>query len=183
VQTFATETAGDPRQNRVFGNYLQQKVGNTLGAQGRGAAQGPNKFAEFVEKSDPRFLDTVAGPQAGGVRDLATLARGVDVPAGQRSIGTSMAGVGNTVGRKFLSAEVLRQLFSAIDPSLGPVGAVAGWTAAPVIGWAQQRIMQSDAAKRGLRGEPMLNRPMTIDDLVRNLNVISQNQNNPRQVE
>jgi hypothetical protein len=39
------ETAGDPRQNRVFGNFLQQKIGETLGT---GGAQGMNKVASFM---------------------------------------------------------------------------------------------------------------------------------------
>jgi len=67
LSTFANETDAGPR---VFGNYLQQKVGETLGAQGRGAAQGPNKFAEFVEKTDPGALNTIAGPQTPRVQTL-----------------------------------------------------------------------------------------------------------------
>ena len=173
LQTFATETAGDPRQSRVFGNYLQSKIDETLGAN---QAQSANKFAQFVERTDPRALDTIAGPQVQNVRDLATLARAVDVPTSQRGLSTSVGGVANSIGGRWLGSEVLGQVGAAIDPILGPAGRGIGWMARPTIDWAQQRIMQSDAAKRGLLGAPMQHRLMTIDDLVRTLSIIGQNQ-------
>lgn len=176
LQTFATETAGDPRQ-RVFGDYLQQKVGETLGTN---SAQGPNRFAQFVEGADPRALGTIAGPQAPRLQDLATLARGVDVPTSQRGQGTSMGGVANDLGGKFLGSEMLGQIAASIDPSLGPAGRGLGWFARPALAWAQQRIMQSDAAKRGMLGQPMAHR-MTIQDLIQTLNTIGRTQPPPEQ--
>jgi hypothetical protein len=173
VQTFANETAGDPRQASVFGNFLEQKVGDTLGTN---SAQGPNKFAQFVENADPRALDTIAGPQAQPVRDLGTLARGVNVPTSQRGLSTSTAGVARDATGKLLSAGVLHQLFSAIDPALGPAGAGLGYFAKPALAWAENRMMQSDAAKRGLIGAPMQHQPMSMSELVRILNIIGQSQ-------
>jgi hypothetical protein len=173
LSTFATETAGDPRQSRVFGNYLQSKVDETLGAN---QAQSANKFASFVEGTDPRALDTIAGPQVQNVRDLATLARGVDVPTSQRGLGTSVSGVTGSLGSRWLGSEVLGRVGDAIDPILGTAGRGIGWMAKPSLDWAQQRIMQSDAAKRGLLGAPMQHRVMSIDDLIRTLSIIGQNQ-------
>jgi hypothetical protein len=172
LETFATETAGDPRQERVFGNYLQHKLGDPVVG---GTAQGANTIAKFVENADPRALATIAGPQLSRVQDLATLARGVDVPTGQRGLGTSVAGVGTPLVNKVLGSELLGQIGGAIDPILAPIGRGIGWVAGPALNAIQQRMMQSDAAKRGLLGQPMGHR-MTLDDLVRTLNIIGQSQ-------
>lgn len=176
VQTFAAETAGDPRQGNVFGSYLQQKVGETLGAR---TAQGPNKFAQFVEGADPRALATIAGPQAPRLQDLATLARGVNTPTSTSGLTRAVGGVANTLGGKFLGSEAIGQAAGAIDPSLAAPARAAGWLIKPALDAINQRIMQSQAAKRGLTGAPMPQQGMTMEDLVRVLNAISQSQQPP----
>ena len=173
LETFATETAGDPRHGNIFGSFLQNKVADTLGAN---TAQGPNKFAQFVEGADPRAIDTIGGAQAPRVRDLATVARGVDVPTSQRGIGRSTGGVMNTLGGKFLGSEILGQVGQAVDPILGPVFRGAGWLARPTIDRINQRIMESEAARRGMLGQAPLSNRMTLNELAHILNVIGQNQ-------
>jgi hypothetical protein len=181
VQTFADETAGDPRQGDIFGSHIQQRVADTLGS---GQAQGPNKFASFIEDTDPRALATIGGPQTGRLQDLGTLARAVDVPTSQRGLGTSVAGVAAPLANTVLGSTVLGKLGAAIDPILAPVGHGLGWMAQPVLNHINQRIMQSDAAKRGLLGAPVpLSHRMTIQDLLHTLNVIGQNQPPPQQQE
>jgi hypothetical protein len=172
LSTFATETAGDPRQ-RVFGDYLQQKVADTIGS---GQAQGMNKFAQFVEGTDPRALSTIAGPQAGRLQDLATLSRGVDVPTSQRGLSTSVAGPMNTLGGKFIGSEMLGHAFGASGiPGSEMVGRGIGYMARPTIDKINQRILQSEAAKRGMLRQPMAHR-MTMEDLIHTLNMIGQSQ-------
>jgi len=178
LQTFATETAGDPRQGRVFGNYLQQ-LAERLGL---GGAQGARMFADVVQNADPRAIQTIAGALAPRLQELATLARGVNVPTSQTGLGRSVGGVANTVGGKFLGSEVLGQVAGAVDPMLAPAGRAVGWGARPAADWVNQRIMQSAAAKRGMIGAPMPTQGVSIEDLVRVLNAIGQGQP-PQQME
>lgn len=173
LSTFATETAGDPRQNRVFGNYLQQKVGETLGTRG---AQAPRQFADIIQGADPGAIGTIAGPQAGRLQDLATLARGINTPTSASGLTRQAGGIGNTLGGKFLGSEVLGQAAGWLDPMLAPAGRALGWMARPALDAINQRILQSQAAKRGMTGAPPLHQPMTMEDLVRTLNIISQSQ-------
>jgi hypothetical protein len=173
VQTFARETAGDPRQDRVFGNYLQQLAADTLGT---GGAQGPRKFADIIQNADPRAIATIADQVAPAVRDLATVAQGVNVPTSQTGLTRATGGVANTLGGKFLGSEVLGQLAGAIDPILAMPARGIGYLARPSLDWINQRIMQSDAAKRGMIGAPNPRRPMSIDELVRILNIVGQQQ-------
>ena len=172
LQTFATETAGDPRQ-RVFGDYLQQRLADPAV---NNTAQGPNKIAQFVEGTDPRALATIAGPQLSRVQDLGTLARGVDVPTSQRGLSTSVAGPMNTLAGKFFGSEILGQTFGASGiPGSEMVGRGIGYMARPTIDKINQRILQSEAAKRGMLRQPMAHR-MTMQDLIRTLNLIGQSQ-------
>jgi len=173
LETFATETAGDPRQGSIFGSRLQQEARDTLGPSG--GAQGPKKFAEFTENTDPRALSTLAGPQLPRLQDLGTLSRAIDTPTNVRGLSTSVAGVGNPLVNKVLGSEILGQVGQAIDPLLAAPFRGIAYLAGPTLRHIQNRILQSDAAKRGLLGQPMTHR-MTLDDLIRTLNVIGQSQ-------
>ena len=181
VQNLVRLAQGDPRLESIFGNYIQLLNEKTLGAQGRGASQGPANFARTVDPAnmDPTFLDTVAGPQAPVLRDVATLAGSHTYPSSGTGLHRAVGGITNGAFARYGLGEVGAAIGSVLGPAGSNIGRAIGAIGIPnLTRMLGEYMLQHPEARRAMAGAPSAQPPMSITDLIAQLQAVSAAQSN-----
>jgi hypothetical protein len=172
------QATGNPALDSVFGDYLRRMGNQTLNTAG---ARGPINFANQWDRIHPEARDVIAGPQAGSVNDVSTLARSFDYPTSQTGLGRTVGPIAHGAARAITGSEIGGALGHATGiPGAGTAGRVVGAYAQMPISSLRARMLQSPTALNALAGGPRpAGSPTSISDLVAALNAAASQQRRP----
>jgi hypothetical protein len=170
--------------DRIAGDTLRMRTQETLGQGGTGGtgapiegirgggARGAANFANWWENMSPEAQRILGGNQAPTMHDLAQLSGAFNYPTRQTGLTRSVGGQAAGLGGRFAIASILGEVTKALGLGSSVGRGVGYFGVGPLVNYAHGRLLQSEAARRGLSGDATPYQAPTIADLLSQLTAV-----------
>jgi hypothetical protein len=167
--------------NRIAGDTLRLRTRETLGQGGTGGtgapiegvrgggARGAANFADWWGSMSPEAKRILGGNQQGTMQNLSELAAAFNYPPRQTGLTRVVEGSGGGLASRFFVANALGKLTQSLGLGETPGYAAGIYGVQPLLHYIQGKVLESEAARRGMSGQRTPFTPPNMADLLAQL--------------